>query len=166
MMLIDDASAWHDDSPQRRLSLNNRVTIPTTFLAGPVSSQDRGSRVKQELDTDFHSSLHGSPSAVRAKIQPWHLTEPPVLFSPIAVSCDGDDTFDEDESFDSDCDTFCDASVQEAANREYLRKDLGASCFWSSIDTCSLTNANEFLDEIERDVNAMIDEERIDDRHG
>jgi hypothetical protein len=160
MMLIDDVSACHDDSPRRRLSLNNGVTAPTTFLAGPISSQ--GSRAKQELD----SSLHESPAGVRTNVQALRLTELPVIFSRISVSYDGDDTDNEDESFDSDCDTFCDASVQEPANREYLRKDLGASCFWNSINTCSLSDANEFLDDIERNVDAMIHEDRLQDRHG
>lgn len=34
----------------------------------------------------------------------------------------------------SDCDSFCDANEKEPANREYLVRDLGASCFWGSSD--------------------------------
>jgi hypothetical protein len=42
-------------------------------------------------------------------------------------SCSSQDSND-------DCDSFCDATEKEPANAHYLRKDLGASCFWGSND--------------------------------
>jgi hypothetical protein len=33
---------------------------------------------------------------------------------------------------DDECDSFCDAHDHERADRDYLKKDLGASCYWSS----------------------------------
>jgi hypothetical protein len=44
-----------------------------------------------------------------------------------------DESFEDDDSND-DCDSFCDATEKEPANAQYLRKDLGASCFWASND--------------------------------
>lgn len=41
---------------------------------------------------------------------------------------------DDDDDMSSECDSFCDAAETERANKEYLKKDLGASCFWSSND--------------------------------
>jgi hypothetical protein len=150
----DENDCDFDDSPRRRLSLNNAVSITTTFLAGAMSHH--GSREKQGLDVDFHSSVHGSPSQrSRSKVPP--LAES-ALLSPNAVSDDGSD-LEEDLSCGSDCDSFCDASVQEPANREYLRRDLGASCFWNSIDSCSLGDSNGFLGEIGKTVDSMILEE-------
>jgi hypothetical protein len=48
----------------------------------------------------------------------------------------------DDDDDDDECDSFCDAHDQERANRDYLKKDLGASCYWSSnedLEFCSLT---------------------------
>jgi hypothetical protein len=33
-----------------------------------------------------------------------------------------------------DCDSFCEANDRDQANRDYLVRDLGASCFWASHD--------------------------------
>mmetsp|Transcript_4142 Transcript_4142/g.8556 ORF Transcript_4142/g.8556 Transcript_4142/m.8556 type:complete len:304 (-) Transcript_4142:218-1129(-) len=53
------------------------------------------------------------------------------------------DSFEDDD--DSDCDSFCDASIGEPANRNYLRRDLGASVVWGSddgsVDGFSLTSS-------------------------
>lgn len=38
----------------------------------------------------------------------------------------------EDDDDDDECDSFCDAHDHERADRDYLKKDLGASCYWSS----------------------------------
>jgi hypothetical protein len=153
----DASGCDFDDSPRRRLSLSNEVSVTTTFLAGPASHH--GTREKQGLDVDFHSSVHGSPSQLmRSKVPP--LPES-TLLSPIAIS-DGGSDFEEDLSCGSDCDSFCDASVQEPANREYLRRDLGASCFWNSTDSCSLGDSNECLDEMDKAANSMILEEGLD----
>jgi hypothetical protein len=153
----DASGCDFDDSPRRRLSLNNEVSVTTTFLAGPASHH--GTREKQGLDVDFHSSVHGSPSQLtRSKVPP--LPES-ALLSPNAVS-DGGSDFEEDLSCGSDCDSFCDASVQEPANREYLRRDLGASCFWNSTDSCSLGGSNEYLGEMDKAVDSMILEEGLD----
>jgi hypothetical protein len=45
-----------------------------------------------------------------------------------------DEDINEYDDDDDDCDSFCDAQGNERANKEYLKKDLGASCLWSSID--------------------------------
>lgn len=43
-----------------------------------------------------------------------------------------------DFSDESECESFCDADETERANEEYLKTDLGASCFWTSIDELDL----------------------------
>ena len=52
---------------------------------------------------------------------------------------------DEDES--SECDSFCDAETNERANAEYLKKDLGASCCWSSSDDLMIEMAERAEEE-------------------
>jgi hypothetical protein len=153
-----DASGYDfDDSPRRRLSLNNEATVTTTFLAGPASHH--GPREKQGLDVDLHSSIHGSPSQLnRPRVPPLPTS---ALLSPSSVS-DGGSDFEDDLSGGSDCDSFCDASVQEPANREYLRRDLGASCFWNSIDSCSLGGSSDYLDEMDKALDSMIVEEGLE----
>jgi hypothetical protein len=42
---------------------------------------------------------------------------------------------DDSSSWDSDYESFCDASVQEPANKDYLRRDLGASCWLDTSGT-------------------------------
>lgn len=100
--------------PRRRLSLNNRTSANSTFLA---SLSPKTSRTTSDLDHDLHDSLHSSSHVV-----PMSTTS----------SCPDDDTFSDSE------DSFCQASVAEPANRDYLRKDLGASCFWHEEDVMKM----------------------------
>jgi hypothetical protein len=90
-----------DRYPQhRRLSLNNRTQATEFFLAGPQSLR----RDKMDLDKDMHDSLHSKEST--EKFSSHH---------------------DSASSWDSDGDSFCEASVEDQANREYLHQE---SFFW------------------------------------
>jgi len=108
-------------APRRRLSLCAKQTLTTTFLASTDS------RPKLDLDADWHASNH-SQQAMRGQ-KSGHSTA-----TQATPSSGAEDP--SESSLESDADSFCDASVQEPANREYLRKDLGASCFWGSADGC------------------------------
>mmetsp|Transcript_17120 Transcript_17120/g.22274 ORF Transcript_17120/g.22274 Transcript_17120/m.22274 type:complete len:160 (+) Transcript_17120:204-683(+) len=96
------------NSHERRLSLDGSGEFTnTTFLADSESPQ----KPRTGLDADQHSSNDSS----------YHSD----LFD-----SGGDSSlnfvFDENDS-DSDCDSFCDASIGELANESYIRRDLGAS---------------------------------------
>lgn len=117
LQLLMNGSSDHSDefehtSRPRRFSLNNESTIAVTFLAGLC-----GNKQATDLDLDDHDDgyLKGGKQ----------------ISSGTAETLTFDDNgSDSCFSWDSDCDSFCDASVQEPANKEYLQKDLGASCFW------------------------------------
>lgn len=161
---------------ERRLSWNSAVSKPTTFLAGPMTPSSRPKKV--ELDADFHHSHHspksnscrggsGGGSSGHAA----NLTNSPPIVSDAGEDDDDDSSNDdgnaddhsEEGSLDSDCDSFCDASFQEPANREYLRRDLGASCYWASTDTCMLGDLDdEDFDEVECVVDDMLRNEGLD----
>jgi len=122
-------------SPLRRLSLNNNITTTTLFLAG------KESRPKcVELDMDFHASTHSHISnRISSKHSGSHETQETLICG------SGDDS---ESSLESECDSFCDASVEAPANKEYLRKDLGASCWLSdgSIEGLSFDEINGIMD--------------------
>ena len=101
---------------QHRLSLNNNITTTTLFLAG---NETRPKCV--ELDMDFHASTHSRASNRMSSKHSGSLETQETLI------CDSDN--DSESSLESECDSFCDASVEAPANKEYLRKDLGASCW-------------------------------------
>lgn len=61
----------------------------------------------------------------------------------------------DDDSF-SECDSFCDAQDNERANAEYLKKDLGASCFWASSDDLILDALDGPCHPHEHTLNASI----------
>lgn len=46
-----------------------------------------------------------------------------------------------DDDDDSDCDSFGEANEMEQADKEYLQKDLGASCFWG--EECPALDMND-----------------------
>ena len=116
MMQEQDSEEYANRRP-RRFSLNNNSTIAVTFLATVIPS---GHRKSDALDLDLHCSEHGSNDGLpRGKQMSFGTAE--------TLSFDDDSSC---FSLDTDCASFCDASVQEQANKEYLQKDLGASCFW------------------------------------
>jgi len=135
-------------SPRRRLSLNAMEQAKTTtFLA-----TNPDSRPKLDLDADFHNSIHSSQAFLRYANKSSHSAGTFSTASGFGVAGgDRDDGSIGGSSLESDADTFCDASVQEPANREYLRKDLGASCFWNSGDMglsdFELSGMNDKLDQ-------------------
>ncbi|EEC44145.1 predicted protein [Phaeodactylum tricornutum CCAP 1055/1] len=116
----DDKDLERGPRERRRLSLNNRTSTTTIFLAGSPSTH----RPKIDLDKDWHDSFHSK-------------TPTDLLSS----------HHDSATSWDSDEDSFCDATEEEPANREYLRRDLGASCRWSD------DGSEDFDFEDEEDVN-------------
>lgn len=119
-------------APRRRLSLNAGQTITPTFLA-----EMNKTRRTTDLDLEGHSSTHGpSSSSSPRKVSDNSDSSSFADTSPSApmkyYRYQNDDSDDSSESSLESGDSFCDASVQEPANREYLRKDLGASCYWNS----------------------------------
>lgn len=132
-----------DDSEgtrKRRLSLNNTTaTIPTFLAEWSVRPKSK------DLDMDWHESVHSrtslmgedSPTATAGggSVMQNSMGSAKMSFGSVEGS--------ESSLDDSDGDSFCDASAEEPANRIYLRKDLGASCFWSddSMDECDVQDA-------------------------
>lgn len=116
-------------SPRRRLSLNGKETTAVTFLATVCQEENRP---KLDLDADFHTNSVHRSRPLSTPTKSGHSTTVSMSSNP---SCSFGDNDDSESSLESDADSFCDASVQEPANKEYLRKDLGASCF---IDGCFL----------------------------
>lgn len=109
---------------ERRFSLGHGKLVPTTFLA--TSSR----RLKEDLDDELHASAHnlfadGGHDMLRN----------PSRHSVATPSTSFEDEGSMSSSFDDDCDSFCDAETEEKANKEYLRKDLGAS-FYFTDESC------------------------------
>jgi hypothetical protein len=129
--LIQDIEEYELSSPQRqrirRFSLNNSESMPITFLADLLPRAP-----KKELDEDFHSSAHPGGEGDRyqsshsAKLEDGsgETQDTSTMDSMVELS---ESSMDDDED---SCDSFCDAEEYEPANRAYLRRDLGASCFW------------------------------------
>jgi hypothetical protein len=129
----------------RRYSLDNNTTTPT-FLSDLKPRKPKGG-----LDADFHASTHNKSktyhSSNRTGGRSSHASIPKAKsdhiqsggISPLETSRHGeheatrlcDSSLEDDDAFDSDCDSFCDASVQEEANHDYIMDDLGASCYIS-----------------------------------
>jgi hypothetical protein len=122
------------DSPRqhhRRLSLNPGNTVATSFLAGPYH------RPLVDLDLDWHSSDHkpeGNPRRFRrCSSNPCKLTGSENSNETVAtVHSEDEISLNSSSNSSSDCDSFCDASFHEPADKDYLRNNLGASCFWNS----------------------------------
>lgn len=128
-LLID---AEEEDSNQpRRLSLNSDTRISISFLASGHLK-----RVHGDLDVDFHKSDHARQQGDTKKLSSTGTTEIDISDEESTISYD-------------DCDSFCDASVQQEADKEYLRRDLGASCIWD--DTTVETGLAEELEEMSLD---------------
>jgi hypothetical protein len=114
----------------RRYSLTHKIHTTATFLAGTAPPPKKG-----DLDLDCHSSTHTKTNVDNHHHHSSSKVHSLLLESSHDTSCDDDseelsetDLFDNHS--DSDCDSFCNASFQEPANKEYLMTDLGASCFW------------------------------------
>jgi hypothetical protein len=135
-LMLDDNEDFERAMP-RRFSLNNKLRITATFMAELKPS----CHIKDDLDLDYHHSNHG-PSGNHCRKQVAALEPQSVDETEFSI-----DDFSDDSNL-SDCDSFCDASVQEPANKEYLQKDLGASCFWemsfSDRDDCEDEGGDAF----------------------
>ncbi|KAL7570042.1 hypothetical protein ACA910_017081 [Epithemia clementina (nom. ined.)] len=129
----------------RRLSLGTKLEVTnTTFLAMSSNKKRRnGDEKTKDLDSDRHESNHNPTSSTSRTPRSSHSkdTVNTALFSSDEEStvdheeelseADDDDDDDEDSLDDSSaCDSFCDASAEEPANRTYLRTELGASVMW------------------------------------
>lgn len=124
-----------EGSRKRRLSLNNTTATIPTFLA-ELSVRPKS----KDLDMDWHESVH-SRTSLMGENSP---TEPGGNSMDSANNMSSAQSEESESSLDdSDGDSFCDASAEEPANRIYLRRDLGASCFWSddSMDECDVHDA-------------------------
>lgn len=137
-----------ESNQPRRLSLNNHARITISFLASGHLKRTHG-----DLDMDYHKSEHAPGDA--KKLSSTGTT---------ADVSDGDDDDDSTLSYD-DCDSFCDASVQQEADKDYLRRDLGASCIWddtTTVDTRLVEELEEMsLDSVPEDL-CEVDEEQED----
>jgi hypothetical protein len=137
----------------RRLSLNPGNTVATTFLAGTDH------RPPAELDLDWHSSTHEpvggnsrrfrSPSSKLAGSENSKETVATVATEDDEISLNSSGG----SNSSSDCDSFCDASFHEPADKDYLRNNLGASCFWNS--NTSLGEEHEIKHEIKFNKDAI-----------
>ena len=139
----DDEDEKESNQP-RRLSLNNHARITISFLASGHLKRTHG-----DLDMDYHKSEHAPGDA--KKLSSTGTTAEDV----------SDDDDDSTLSYD-DCDSFCDASVQQEADKDYLRRDLGASCIWddtTTVDTGLVEELEEMsLDSVPEDL-CEVDEE-------
>lgn len=154
----------HDDyanKPARRLSLGTKLEdTNTTFLAsltGGTSANQKRRGSDHERTTDLDSDRHdiqdnSTGRCPRSSHSKATLKTAPFSSDDDSSVDDGDDDMSHagnfvldndagDDSLDdvSDCDSFCDASEEEPANRSYLRSDLGGSLMWSD-------NSGEGLD--------------------
>lgn len=111
---------------KRRYSLNQNIRIAITFLAGINPAYHK----RYDLDDDCHDHQEGEDSSKsNTNIRASRIAE-------LALA----DLGNEGDSSDDDCDSFCDASVQDQANQEYLQAELGRSCFWDKEEMFSLRN--------------------------
>lgn len=118
----------------RRLSLNNCTAMNTTFLTSV--NYNVSTATKNDLDRDFHSWLDESSYAMTkssshsriSKANSLDLSKKGAATAQAVVS-DIDGTSSSGDG-GSQCDSFCEATGAEPANREYMMQDLGASCFW------------------------------------
>ena len=150
--LQDDEYNTTGAGGQRRLSLNVKLqNANTTFLAEICGGSSSGRRAKVDLDEDFHNSVHS-----KSKSRPF--TKGKNYVSDNSATEGSHSNVDESDknvanvmedmsssdesSLESDADTFCDASVQEQANKDYIRKDLGASVYWNG-DSVALDDLND-----------------------
>ncbi|GKY97776.1 hypothetical protein MPSEU_000735800 [Mayamaea pseudoterrestris] len=173
-----------DTRKQRRPSLPDGITLPITFLAYGTS------RPKVDLDFDLHTSAHsrskrtmGAAQSRRSLLQrdltngtKINVVEDEIseIPSPTAVTNsikagEGEDDSDKESDLSShssdENDSFCDASVMEQANEEYIKQDLGASCFWSDAPGSDLGDDDFQMDdeELQRHLVEIITEEGLEE---
>jgi hypothetical protein len=140
--------------PPRRLSYNQDISVPITFLAslldGTRKNKTIGIGTSSDLDWDRHSnenkvqpelesgavgssntgstsSVSHSTNQIRAAHRPYQASNFPHGHN----NDDADTESDDDDEFDVDCDSFCDASVREIGNKQYIVQELGASYFFT-----------------------------------
>eukprot|EP00527_Entomoneis_sp_CCMP2396_P002169 CAMPEP_0198145538 /NCGR_PEP_ID=MMETSP1443-20131203/24215_1 /TAXON_ID=186043 /ORGANISM="Entomoneis sp., Strain CCMP2396" /LENGTH=261 /DNA_ID=CAMNT_0043809225 /DNA_START=168 /DNA_END=950 /DNA_ORIENTATION=+ len=143
---------------ERRLSWDTSMeSTNTLFLAGIFASPGDQQKPVKDLDADRHSSSHhnsghvvqlnrnGKPSSHSKASQPDTINTSSYSSEDGNVAAAANESSDSESTLDdSDCDSFCDASVGEPANRTYLCRDLGASVMWSdceSMDGISLQDS-------------------------
>jgi hypothetical protein len=137
-----DDDRMQKQRPKRRPSLTD-VSVPVTFLANMNGTSHRP---RVDLDEDLHSSAHNATHLPTPSKSNKQTTFAPAtdLVSPSSCGSSPPHSNDINNSHDNwsnsstssgddgdGGDSFCDASVQEQANEEYIKTDLGASCFWS-----------------------------------
>jgi hypothetical protein len=121
----------------RRLSLNPGVTVTTSFLAGTEH------RPKMELDSSDHEAVGHSRQYGRYSSNHRDSENSNETLVTMDTEKDQDEiSLGSDSS--SDCDSFCDASVQELPDKDYLRNNLGASCYWNSNDNLTASIEMKF----------------------
>jgi hypothetical protein len=130
---LDDSSHGSRAALPRRRSLNTALVIPTTFLAS--STAPKVNKITSDLDLDCHIWVNESPQNYnnnnKALYPSSHHTKP-VAMEVTDDEQDSDRRHNEScgsTDFDPNEDSFCEASFAEQANKEYMMRDLGASCF-------------------------------------
>jgi hypothetical protein len=129
---LDSSSHGSRAALPRRRSLNTELVIPTTFLAS--STAPNINKITNDLDFDCHTWVNESPRNNNNNKALYHSSH---HTKPVAMEVT-DDEQDSDRrhhescgstDFDPNEDSFCEASYAEPANKEYMMRDLGASCF-------------------------------------
>lgn len=123
LMSLDGSSHGTRSMLPRRRSLNTEMVIPTTFLASVV----RGSSTKpdSDLDLDCHTWVDEASERAGPSLHSSHHH-----MKPIAMEVTDDEQEGSASSaFDENEDSFCEASYAAPANEQYMRQDLGVSCF-------------------------------------
>jgi len=135
LMLDDEEFEDTARRTPRRRSLDHSVRITATFLADGTSPH-----VKKGDDLDL--DCHILDDSKRSKSG---------MSMTAALNFDSDNE-DDSSLDDSDCDSFCDASFQDEANKDYIENNLGASCYWGDAS----------LSEVQGDIEGIIEEQFAD----
>ena len=125
LSLLPDIKEYGASARKRRYSLNSCENKNTTFLAELIPS-----RPKKELDMDCHASTHSGGPRRSGRFSSRHSNKLDDGTGDTQNTSLGDTLDLSESSMESSSGTFCDAEEGEPANRAYLQKDLGASCFW------------------------------------
>jgi hypothetical protein len=178
----------------RRPSLSDGLTVPITFLADSNGATRPKVDLDWDLHTSAHSRTKASTTSAAYQTQSLLNRSTKSADTPASGSehdkdwamaghanttsfnprrANATDSSDDESNYNSDLsshssdddDSFCDASVMEQANEEYIKQDLGASCFWSDGPDDLADDELDFKDddELQRNLVEIIAEEGLEE---